>query len=57
MSIPAMLNKKNDDGARIAGSIVNIASVNGIRGGSPDIFYPTTKGAIVNTSHDRTSWS
>ena len=47
-AIPAMLADKNDGSERIKGSIVNIASVNGIRGGSPDIFYPTTKGAIVN---------
>lgn len=47
-AIPVMLQKENSDGRRDNGNIVNIASVNGIRGGSPDIFYPTTKGAIVN---------
>ena len=29
------------------GSIVNIASVAGIRGGNPHLLYPTSKGAIV----------
>jgi NAD(P)-dependent dehydrogenase (short-subunit alcohol dehydrogenase family) len=29
------------------GSIVNIASVAGIRGGTPHLLYPTSKGAIV----------
>lgn len=47
-AIPAMLDGTKDETRRVRGSIVNIASVNGIRGGSPDIFYPTTKGAIVN---------
>jgi NAD(P)-dependent dehydrogenase (short-subunit alcohol dehydrogenase family) len=30
------------------GSIVNISSVAGLRGGSPNLFYPTSKGAVVN---------
>lgn len=30
------------------GSIVNLASVAGIRGGNPHLLYPTSKGAIVN---------
>lgn len=30
------------------GSIVNMASVAGIRGGNPHLLYPTSKGAIVN---------
>jgi len=29
------------------GSIVNIASVAGLRGGNPHLLYPTSKGAIV----------
>jgi NAD(P)-dependent dehydrogenase (short-subunit alcohol dehydrogenase family) len=33
------------------GSIVNIASVAGIRGGTPHLLYPTSKGAVV-VSHD-----
>jgi NAD(P)-dependent dehydrogenase (short-subunit alcohol dehydrogenase family) len=31
-----------------AGSIVNIASVAGLRGGHPGLLYPTSKGAVVN---------
>ena len=31
-----------------AGSIVNIASVAGLRGGHPSLLYPTSKGAVVN---------
>ncbi|RSL67680.1 hypothetical protein CEP51_012621 [Fusarium floridanum] len=31
-----------------AGSIVNMSSVAGLRGGTPNILYPTSKGAIVN---------
>lgn len=42
-AIPAM--EKNEGQWR--GSIVNIASVAGIRGGNPHLFYPTSKGAIV----------
>ncbi|KIW10826.1 hypothetical protein PV08_10125 [Exophiala spinifera] len=30
------------------GSIVNMASVAGIRGGTPHLLYPTSKGAVVN---------
>ncbi|KAK4580530.1 hypothetical protein LTR86_000733 [Recurvomyces mirabilis] len=43
-AIPEM--EKNDGQWR--GSIVNIASVAGIRGGNPHLLYPTSKGAIVN---------
>ncbi|KAK3719698.1 hypothetical protein LTR37_004235 [Vermiconidia calcicola] len=43
-AIPEM--EKNEGQWR--GSIVNIASVAGIRGGNPHLFYPTSKGAIVN---------
>ncbi|KAF2216637.1 hypothetical protein CERZMDRAFT_104820 [Cercospora zeae-maydis SCOH1-5] len=43
-AIPEM--RKNDGQWR--GSIVNIASVAGIRGGNPHLLYPTSKGAIVN---------
>jgi NAD(P)-dependent dehydrogenase (short-subunit alcohol dehydrogenase family) len=42
-AIPEM--EKNEGQWR--GSIVNIASVAGIRGGNPHLFYPTSKGAIV----------
>lgn len=41
--IPEMV--KNEGQWR--GSIVNIASVAGIRGGTPHLLYPTSKGAIV----------
>lgn len=30
------------------GSIVNIGSITGLHGGHPNLFYPTSKGAIVN---------
>lgn len=30
------------------GSIINIGSVTGLAGGHPNLFYPTSKGAIVN---------
>ena len=30
------------------GAIVNIASVAGLRGGTPNLLYPTSKGAVVN---------
>jgi NAD(P)-dependent dehydrogenase (short-subunit alcohol dehydrogenase family) len=33
---------------RGAGSIVNIASIDGLRGGNPSLFYSTSKGAVVN---------
>lgn len=43
-SIPAM---EKNEGLQCRGSIVNIASVAGIRGGNPHLLYPTSKGAIV----------
>lgn len=43
-AIPEM--EKNEGQWR--GSIVNIASVAGIRGGNPHLLYPTSKGAVVN---------
>lgn len=30
------------------GAIVNIASIDGLRGGNPNLFYSTSKGAVVN---------
>ena len=45
-AIPEM--EKNEGQWR--GSIVNIASVAGLRGGNPHLFYPTSKGAIVVSS-------
>ncbi|KAH7125997.1 hypothetical protein EDB81DRAFT_910751 [Dactylonectria macrodidyma] len=43
-SIPHMI--KNE--GQWAGSIVNMGSVAGLRGGTPSILYPTSKGAVVN---------
>jgi len=40
-SIPEMVK-------RGGGAIVNIASVAGLRGGTPNLLYPTSKGAVVN---------
>lgn len=34
--------------SRGGGSIINIGSVAGLRGGSPNLLYPTSKGAVVN---------
>ncbi|KAK3361602.1 putative short-chain type dehydrogenase [Lasiosphaeria ovina] len=46
-AIPAMLANKSAQGCR--GSIVNIGSVAGLRGGTPNnLVYPTSKGAVVN---------
>lgn len=44
-AIPAM---EKNVGLQWQGSIVNIASVAGIRGGNPHLLYPTSKGAVVN---------
>ncbi|OAL28669.1 hypothetical protein AYO20_09393 [Fonsecaea nubica] len=45
-AIPAMA--KNDDAWGYRGSIINMGSVAGIRGGTPHLLYPTSKGAVVN---------
>lgn len=60
-AIPAMLLPKPDEdkdedktASGVAhvikgkGSIVNIGSVAGLRGGTPHLLYPTSKGAVVN---------
>ena len=44
--VPEML--KNDASRGYRGTIVNMASVAGLRGGTPHLLYPTSKGAIVN---------
>lgn len=44
--IPAML--KNDSNGGMKGSIVNMGSVAGLKGGTPHLLYPTSKGAVVN---------
>ncbi|KAF3018922.1 hypothetical protein E8E14_010747 [Neopestalotiopsis sp. 37M] len=43
-AVPAM--RKNEGPAK--GSIVNMGSVAGLKGGTPHLLYPTTKGAVVN---------
>ncbi|KAH9832738.1 putative oxidoreductase [Teratosphaeria destructans] len=46
-AIPEMIKS---GGQQWKGSIVNIASVAGLRGGNPHLLYPTSKGAVVNMS-------
>lgn len=43
-AIPAM----GRNGGEIRGSIVNMGSVAGLKGGTPHLLYPTSKGAVVN---------
>lgn len=43
-AVPAML--KNEGPAK--GAIVNMGSVAGLKGGTPHLLYPTSKGAVVN---------
>lgn len=43
-AVPAM--KRNEGEAK--GSIVNMGSVAGLKGGTPHLLYPTSKGAVVN---------
>lgn len=45
-AIPAMT--RNTDNGIWTGSIVNVGSVAGLKGGTPNIMYPTSKGAVVN---------
>ncbi|KAF9032925.1 hypothetical protein BJ165DRAFT_1417550 [Panaeolus papilionaceus] len=46
-AVPAMeKNERHPISGR--GSIVNISSVSGMRGGAPMLLYPTSKGAIIN---------
>lgn len=54
-AIPAMKrneirsnNGNTGTNAVVHGAIVNMASVAGIRGGTPHLLYPTSKGAVVN---------
>ncbi|KAL2818609.1 hypothetical protein BJX63DRAFT_429110 [Aspergillus granulosus] len=45
-AIPAMMkNERDESGMR--GNIVNMGSVAGLRGGTPHLLYPTSKGAVV----------
>ncbi|VUC31716.1 unnamed protein product [Clonostachys rosea] len=43
-AIPAMVRNRGE----IKGSIVNMGSVAGLKGGTPHLLYPTAKGAVVN---------
>ncbi|KAK1687572.1 2-(S)-hydroxypropyl-CoM dehydrogenase [Colletotrichum godetiae] len=43
-AIPAMLKNEGES----KGAIVNMGSVAGLKGGTPHLLYPTSKGAIVN---------
>lgn len=43
-AIPEMVKNEGE----IRGSIVNIGSVAGLKGGTPHLLYPTSKGAVVN---------
>lgn len=43
-AVPAMKCNQGE----IRGSIVNMGSVAGLKGGTPHLLYPTSKGAIVN---------
>ena len=45
-AIPEMM--KNDASRGYKGAIINMGSVAGIRGGTPHLLYPTSKGAVVN---------
>jgi NAD(P)-dependent dehydrogenase (short-subunit alcohol dehydrogenase family) len=43
-AIPAMQRNQGE----LKGSIVNMGSVAGLKGGTPHLLYPTSKGAVVN---------
>jgi NAD(P)-dependent dehydrogenase (short-subunit alcohol dehydrogenase family) len=43
-AVPAMAKNTGE----LRGSIVNMGSVAGLKGGTPHLLYPTSKGAIVN---------
>ena len=43
-AVPAMARNEGE----IKGSIVNMGSVAGLKGGTPHLLYPTSKGAVVN---------
>ncbi|KAI9368661.1 hypothetical protein BJX61DRAFT_550267 [Aspergillus egyptiacus] len=43
-AIPAMRRNEGE----VKGSIVNMGSVAGLKGGTPHLLYPTSKGAVVN---------
>lgn len=39
---------ERNEGGQYKGSIINLSSIAGLRGGSPDLMYATSKGAIIN---------
>ncbi len=43
-AVPAMARNEGE----LKGSIVNMGSVAGLKGGTPHLLYPTSKGAVVN---------
>lgn len=43
-AVPAMSRNEGE----LKGSIVNMGSVAGLKGGTPHLLYPTSKGAVVN---------
>jgi NAD(P)-dependent dehydrogenase (short-subunit alcohol dehydrogenase family) len=47
-AIPEMEKNKISKSLPCRGAIVNLGSVAGLRGGTPDLLYPTSKGAVVN---------
>ncbi|KAL2194413.1 2-(S)-hydroxypropyl-CoM dehydrogenase [Corynascus similis CBS 632.67] len=47
-AVPAMLRNERTAERPVRGSIVNVGSVAGLRGGTPHLLYPTSKGAVVN---------
>jgi NAD(P)-dependent dehydrogenase (short-subunit alcohol dehydrogenase family) len=52
-AIPEMLK---NEGGHVKGSIVNLGSVAGLRGGTPSLMYPTSKGAVVNMTVRNQIW-
>jgi len=43
-AVPVMMRNEGE----LKGSIVNMGSVAGLKGGTPHLLYPTSKGAVVN---------
>lgn len=43
-AVPAMAKNEGE----VKGSIINMGSVAGLKGGTPHLLYPTSKGAVVN---------
>jgi NAD(P)-dependent dehydrogenase (short-subunit alcohol dehydrogenase family) len=47
-AIPEMEKNEISASSPCRGAIVNLGSVAGLRGGTPNLLYPTSKGAVVN---------